>query len=430
MLNPIVSSIVYLTEMLVVCVFYSRISENKVSIGKCLLVGFLLFEVASVVNVVFKNNVVINTGTSLVACFLFAVLCFEIRLFSSLFLSLLLVVANFILEILVILMYSSFANGKLAEINYNPMLLLLAVITNKTILFILCLLLSKGIRHNNIRVKIPSIMLIYPLALAVGLVIFWQICLTDGVSEQVQQGVAAVCGIFFIATVGLFLIYQNQVMESTQHIQMENELKRLQQEQLYYKILEQQNENLMIYAHDAKKHLAAIASLTSDPAISEYIGKLSNQLKSYSKNCHSGNRLLDVMIHKYNLDCESKRISFYYDVLQCNLNEVQDIDLVAIVGNLMDNAVCAAAESTEKQIALETTSRNGYSVLIISNSCDASPVCKGSQFISSKVGFHGYGLKSVLKTIKKYQGDLNWEYDEQAHTFTITVMIGNQSSIR
>ena len=167
-------------------------------------------------------------------------------------------------------------------------------------------------------------------------------------------------------------------------MQVENELLRLRQEQNYYEILERQNEGLMIYVHDTKKHLAAIASLNRDPVISEYVGKLSDQLKSYSKNCHSGNKLLDVMIHKYELDCESKGLLFYYNFRQCNLSEVLDIDLVAIVGNLMDNAVKAAEKSKKKNITLETTRRNFYSVLIISNSCDTAPITKKIIFSRQK----------------------------------------------
>lgn len=426
MLNPIASSIVYMAEMLVIYIFYFRISEINVSTWKCLLIGFLLFECASCVNLLFQNNVMLNTVISLMIYFLFAVFGFGIRPISSLFYSILLVVSNFILEILVILMYTTLTNGVPADINQNPVFFLLAVISNKTLLLLLCLLLSKEIQPCNIRIQISTPMLFYPIALAICLVLFWKICLAEGVTEEIQLYVASACIVFFVATVSLFIIYQHQIEESTQHMEVENELRKLQQERKYYQILEQQNENLMIYAHDAKKHLAAITSLTNDPDIQEYIGKLSDQLKTYSKNCHSGNRLLDVIIHKYSLDCESKGISFYYDVRQCNLSEVQDIDLVGIIGNLMDNAVNAAIKTSEKQISLETTCRNEYSVLIISNSCNEPPIIREKHLVSSQNGFHGFGLKSVSKSVKKYQGDFSWEYDERNHIFTITVMIGKQ----
>lgn len=426
MLNPLISGIVFGAEMLVIYIFYSRIAENELPIGKCLLIGLALFQCGSAINLLFQNNVMINTIATVGINLLFAVLCFDIRLSSGLFYSVLLAVVNFSLEIIAALLYAPYTQTNSLDVNTNPALLVLVVLSSKTLLLFLCLVLSTLIKPNTTRVKIPAILFVYPLALGLCLLIFWKICLLEEVTIEIQHSIALVCVIFFITTVILFIIYQHQIENNTLHIQLESELQRQQTERSYYEILEQQNENLMIYAHDAKKHLNAIKSLTTDPRISRYVDELSNQLKSYSKNCHSGNKLLDVIINKYAIDSESKGLSFYYDVRQCNLSEVLDIDLVAIVGNLMDNAVKAAENSEQKKISLETTCRNFYSVLIISNSCDSSPIIDGQHLVSSKINtsIHGFGVKSVIKTLKKYQGDLNWEYDDVAKIFTVTVMIG------
>ena len=186
----------------------------------------------------------------------------------------------------------------------------------------------------------------------------------------------------------------------------------------------------MIYAHDTKNHLAAIQALNRDPAIDNYLTKLSDQLKSYSKNCHSGNIMLDVMIGKYVLDSERCSILFDYNVRSCNLKKMDDMDLVAVLGNLMDNAMTAAKASTEKRITLETTLRNGFEILIISNSSDTAPNIYGGNLVTSKTDkkLHGFGLKSVEKILKKYQGGFEWRYDEDRHVFTATAFVGNALS--
>lgn len=210
-------------------------------------------------------------------------------------------------------------------------------------------------------------------------------------------------------------------------MQVKSELARLQTEQSYYQILDQQNQQLMIYAHDAKKHLAAIQALNEDPQISSYVAKLTEQLADYTRNCHSGNKLLDVMIHKYTVDCDMRGIQFDYDVRVCNLAQLNDIDLVAILGNLMDNAVTAAEQSEGKVINLSTVHRNSYSVIVVSNSCDIPPKQSGNRLLSTKSdsSLHGFGLKSVEKTIRKYQGDFEWEYDADKKLFTVTVMVAD-----
>ena len=159
----------------------------------------------------------------------------------------------------------------------------------------------------------------------------------------------------------------------TERIRMKNENDRLQAKKSYYDIPEQQNQKLRVYAHDTKNHLSAIQSLNTDPAIERYIMALLDQLKSYTSNCHSGNMMLDVIFDKYVLDCERKNIGFDCYVMSCTLKHVEDIDLVAILGNLMDNALTAAETSEKRFVSLETTIRNGYSVIVISNSCDTAP---------------------------------------------------------
>ena len=103
--------------------------------------------------------------------------------------------------------------------------------------------------------------------------------------------------------------------------------------------------------------------------------------------------------------------------------------MVAILGNLLDNAVTAAEQSQSKRIILNTVHRNAYSVIILSNSCDTQPKQSGGRLLSTKdnVNFHGFGLKSVAKAISKYQGDFEWSYDAEKHVFTVTVMIADKA---
>ena len=185
------------------------------------------------------------------------------------------------------------------------------------------------------------------------------------------------------------------------------------------------NQQLLLYAHDARKHLAAIQALNDDPRIDSYVEALSQQLANYSKNCHSGNKLLDVMIGKYTTDCEIRGIYFEHDVKLCNLSQINDIDLVAILGNLMDNAVTAAEQSSAKTVSLNTIHRNSYSVIILTNSCDVPPRLSEKSLLSTKIDAknHGFGLKSVAKAVTKYRGDYDWEYDSISNAFTVTVML-------
>ena len=71
MLNPLVSCSVYAFEMLIIYVFFSRFSERKTTALKTFLIGILLFEAGSGINLLFQNNLWINTAVSIAIRFLF-----------------------------------------------------------------------------------------------------------------------------------------------------------------------------------------------------------------------------------------------------------------------------------------------------------------------------------------------------------------------
>ena len=100
-------------------------------------------------------------------------------------------------------------------------------------------------------------------------------------------------------------------------------------------------------------------------------------------------------------------------------------DLVSILGNLLDNALESAEKSTGKSIHLQTDHRNTYDVIIVTNSCDIKPLAQGNSLKSSKADKkqHGLGIKSIKSALKSYDGDYNWEYNEQSKEFIATVMI-------
>lgn len=426
MLNPIVSCVVYAFDMLIIYIFFSRIAERSTSTLKCILLGLFLFELGSVVNLVFQNNLWINTLASITIRICFGIYCFNIRPFQAACYSIVLVVINFALELVSVLVISTLTNSEPVDYNTNLPLLVVECSTCKILLFLTCLILSHAVVPNTRWSKHQLSLIFFPISASVCLAVFWYICLQENIAPIVIYLLAIASVIMFSSTVLLFITYQHQIEMDSERIRIKSENDRLLTEKSYYDILEQQNQQLMVYAHDTKKHLSAIQSLNTDPAIDRYIMALLDQLKSYTSNCHSGNMMLDVIINKYVLDCERRNIQFDYYVRSCNLKHVADIDLVAILGNLMDNALTAAEQSEQSFVSLETTIRNGYSVVVISNSCDVAPNTHGGHLVTAKEDkkLHGFGLKSVQKTLRKYHGDYSWEHNDLERTFVVTVMIG------
>lgn len=427
MLDPLFSLGIYLIEMLISYIFYSSLVEQKRRTAKTLLIGAGLFTLGSAVNILLRNNGPVNTLTTWLINIVFAYSCFDSSFSKSMFYAAILVTVNFAIEMSIIVISAFMVGESFLGYNDNFILLVFQAITIKTLYFLITLLLIKALRPGDDRSTVPLDFLVYPVSIAVCLTIFGYICSRPTTGSKVQLLLAVSSACLFVSAIFLFFAYSHQVRKERQTLQIQSELSRLQTEQSYYQILDRQNQQLMLYAHDAKKHLAAIQALNEDPAIGNYVAKLSEQLNDYSKSRSSGNKLLDVMLNKYEIDCKMRGISFEYDVKTCNLSQLEDIDLVAILGNLLDNAVTASEKSAQKNISLSTVYRNRYSVMILVNSCDTPPKQSGNRLISTKseTGFHGFGLKSVAKAIEKYDGDYEWDYDADQQVFTFTVMVSS-----
>ena len=326
-------------------------------------------------------------------------------------------------EYVSLLMLSVFSDKDVYAILEIPSMYIIMIVFSKSILFIGMKVVSMIFNKIALKQGISVITFIFPISL---LVIMSAIVASSRyvVYSDLTKILFSGASFFMITAVIVTCILQQREAEREQEL---IELRAIKQNQetdnKYFEILEHQNKNLMMYAHDTKNHLIAIRSLTDDEKIISYIEKLTDGINKYSKLASSGNHSLDVIINKYITECEIKNVKFTYDIKKSNLFNIEIYDMVTILGNLLDNALEAAETSKEKFIHLQTERKNGYDIVTIKNSCDKKPQTDGDKLKTTKTNkrFHGLGIKSIKTALKKYNGDYNWEYNEKEKTFSATV---------
>lgn len=195
---------------------------------------------------------------------------------------------------------------------------------------------------------------------------------------------------------------------------------------------QKKNNDLQVLTHDIKNHLSHIRSLMTNDEADEYISNLYGTINKYEYTGISKNKTLDIIINKYASICETKSIDITFDTKTANLSFVNSSDLSSIMNNLLDNAVEAAEKSVAKKIAIEIFSKSkAFEVLKITNSCDTSPRTFKSKLLTTKLDkeIHGFGTESVKKTLSKYDGVFEWEYDNQSKTFETLVIFSTKGTI-
>lgn len=428
MVYNVINALTYLMSMFISYGFFSQIADKKYNDLQCILTGILLFESGALINIICSNTVWLNAIYLAIINAVFAFLCFKIKVSKIVFYSILLDIFNGALEYTTIFLISAITQTKPDIYLEKTSFLIIDIVISKTLYYLTCIILSRFVKKEKANIKIPIGLFIYPLIVICNLLVFWSICVETDLSESFQIKLSVLSFALFFSIVVLFLVYQRSIKKENELLLLQNELNKIETDKTYYDILEKQNQELQIYAHDAKKHLSAIRELNDNPIIENYVSTMSDALKNYSSSCRSGNHLLDVIISKYETECQLKNIQFSFNVKLCNLDFIENYDLVTILGNLFDNAVRAAENTENAFISLYTHYANTYAVLELSNSCSTPPVFSDKELFTTKKNKrqHGLGIKSIKNTLKKYSGELEWKYDNTDKVFTAIVMILNE----
>lgn len=198
----------------------------------------------------------------------------------------------------------------------------------------------------------------------------------------------------------------------------------------YYKMLAERNEEQKILIHDIRKHLNTLAGLLENKEYEEagqYTERLSDVPAMQPDIRICDNPVLNLILAQYREKSREKNVSFNLDIRSHSLHFLSFEDLTALMGNLLDNALEAAAGSADAFIDVHISQVNRRKdVISITNSCKDIPMkARDGSYVSGKKDIyrHGYGMKSIRRIIVKYQGEIRNHYvpDEQSFYTTITL---------
>ena len=210
---------------------------------------------------------------------------------------------------------------------------------------------------------------------------------------------------------------------------------------LKLQILEQQNENakkemessrafveeMRRVRHDIKNQLLTIKRYLDENKTEEasaYVERLSGEyLPKRQDLIATESMAFDAVVNAKATLCYPQGIDLVVRVEPETVQDMDDVDIGVLFGNLLDNAIEAAKESKEKRIFLDIQPKAQYVSIIIRNSIDESVLDNNPALASSKPNpdLHGVGLKSVRALVKKYNGMI--QFFEENNEFCCHVLL-------
>ena len=415
----------YVSEVFIIYVYFAGFFERKFNLTKTLFIGLMIFVIPFTLNQLW-NNPVVNTLSFFVSTVCYIFFTHRIKFYQSA-LQGVIVTAIMVATEIAANYTVSIALGEDSFFAYRENTVFFIVVSILTkIFFLLGCKLCNYFKLRNDKIYSLSVSdFIYCIAVITTLIVITRMNVEYGFSNSVQTMVVISSLMLMVSLLFVFISHERNAVKNAELIKLRSEQQKQEIDSKYLNIIEQNNKNLSILAHDIKNHMLHIKSMENTEDIHNYVDSIAEEVKSYGYIGMSKNKTLDLLISKYLNLCEGKGIKISFDVKTANLSEIAPADISTVINNLMDNAVEAAEKSEKKEISVTILKKQGYEMVSIRNSCDVKPKSKGDTLLSTKKEskLHGYGTQSVIKALKKYDGVYSWEYDEKERIFEATALL-------
>ncbi|MDR1156983.1 MAG: GHKL domain-containing protein [Oscillospiraceae bacterium] len=295
---------------------------------------------------------------------------------------------------------------------------LLAMILIKSIQLILFFVLAKKQLHVHNLKKKPILVLFCTVILTFLCLLSILLNLSNFDARANDMLIWLAVGLLFIL-IGIFLMYEIFVREETRNVDLSTRLQRLELESNFFKELDAMYTDMRTWRHEYKNNLIALRALVESgksEKVLEYLEKISVDPAQKNTALQTGNPVLDAVVSAKMLLAHSRNIEIDIQTIYPENNLIEDNDICAIAGNLLDNAIeaCERIGDTGQArfISFSLLVKGKNLVLSIKNSFNGEIKREGENYLTVKdKWFHGIGIQYVNSIVEKYHGHVLREHD-------------------
>lgn len=361
-----------------------------------------------------------------------SVLFFKIKILNAFFMSMLFCLTLYIIDLFIItLIEVSVDSGIVHEVNQYGWARLFFILTAKAALVTLFLAFRKIyhlLRGKHIY-KRYKVILIVMCAFTYLYIIYLTNVIHYGTVYQLKlSGV-----IEWLIVLAFFIVMVLTFINLTDKQERENEAKTLKAiNAIYYKDYETLSNAYLVNSknyHDFNNHLIAIRDLVENGKYAEaqtYINEIYRPLYRLTQNTWTGVTAVDAIISDKHNKAADFQIKMEVNAEYITKTEIQISDMCAIISNLLDNAIEASInEPPHAEKTIRFTIRVIHSMVIIKaeNRSERNPMLANPKLQTGKADRtnHGWGLKSVRYAVRKYDGNMEFRYQDRM--FSVVVML-------
>ncbi|MBF0777590.1 sensor histidine kinase [Streptococcus cuniculi] len=199
-----------------------------------------------------------------------------------------------------------------------------------------------------------------------------------------------------------------------------------------YAMLEQSMSVVNQKYHDLKYQIQAIREGMSAEEGQAYLDQVEKEIKLYEAQNRTGNSIVDTILTGKPIQCQLKEIEFTTVVDGQALDFLDAVQLMTLLGNMLDNAIESTEKITDKQqrlIHLVVTKTKGFVRIRLENRFEGTLefVDNLPKTTKGKASYHGFGLKSIRSILQQYDGSL--DISTRGGWFELSILFPPHSSV-
>ena len=228
--------------------------------------------------------------------------------------------------------------------------------------------------------------------------------------------------IVFFLRIGYTLILKEELQE-------QETVYRMQSRQ--YQQIQDQTERLRVLRHDFKHSLGLIQGLAEQgdlEGIKKYLSGVTQAIPQQEVAHYCDDELINTILNYYaeRARADGAKVKFLVDIP--SLSEEQTIDIVSVLGNLLDNALhgLQTVPRDSRGIHLRMSVINDENLyIIVSNTFSGTVRKDGDRYLSTRRrrSVRGVGLRSIQLIAEKYGGEATAYNEGRIFNVDITMKI-------
>lgn len=246
--------------------------------------------------------------------------------------------------------------------------------------------------------------------------------------------------IFYIRTLvdlaGFVALYaqQGQRLQQRAHAEVRaiDEMLRRQHEQY---LQSKRNIEVVNRTYHDLKHQIGVIRATGDPGRrASYLDDLEASISGFAAKVDTGNGVLDVILTTASTDCAERGITFTPVVDGSLLDFMSTMDVAAVFGNALENAVegvMAVPDPEQRLIKVAVYARDGFVLIAFENWFTGELHTEDGDIVTRRADRtrHGYGLKSIRHTAEKYGGSMTVNVEDRWFVLRVLLPLPAQPTV-